>query len=191
VERRSFLGVLAAAGVLGLAGCTDTAPTPGPTGGSTTPAPSPGGDDELRQATADAEQQLITMYAIAIATADTEVAERLRELQAQHVEHAQRLLPGREVSTSPPLPTASQPDSPSSPTGTTAPTGTGSPGPAVSAPRVVLAGLRRAELVALDQRRAACVAATAPELVRSLCLIAASEAQHAEVLAALRVAQTR
>lgn len=228
MDRRSFLGFLAAAGLVGLSGCTSTAPTPMPTSSGTAPAPLPSDDDELRRITADAELQLIALYGTAILGAAPELAEQLRTLQEQHVAHAQRLLPGQPVSldpvvTSPPLgssaaaqsseaaeatdpsaasagagpaepsasPTAETPDlgasaTPSTSVGPADPTATPSP-----SPRAVLVSLRRAELAALDQRRDACARASGPELVRSLCLIAASEAQHADVLAGLRAGLPR
>jgi hypothetical protein len=52
----------------------------------------------------------------------------------------------------------------------------------------VLAALVDAETAAQAQRAAACDGAQDPVLVRELCLIAASEAQHATALEALAAA---
>jgi hypothetical protein len=49
----------------------------------------------------------------------------------------------------------------------------------------VLAGLAEAETVAQAQRATACDGAQDPGLARDLCLIAASEAQHAAAIEAL------
>lgn len=203
MDRRSFLGLVGGAGLVTLAGCTDSRPRPVPTGTSTATS-LPDDDDGLRDATFAAEQQLVTLYASALATASPQLVAQLRAVQDQHVQHAQRLRPELTVSTEPPSPSPSGTAPPtldpaqqseqdtasaSPPEVSVGPGETGGPAGAQAAaprPQAVLANLRRAELAAVRQRSAACEQAEDPQLARSLCLIAASEAQHADVLSDLR-----
>ncbi len=200
MERRTFLVLTAAA--VGLAGCTSDPPEPAPTGPPASTAPSDP-DARLRAEVAASEVALIAAYRAAI-QANPELAADLAPFVAQHQAHLDRVAPGfaggGDVgggSTSGPeagSPTAPGFDSP--PTAATPPTGSLSPtaspsGSADETPEAsaasVLAGLAEAESAAQAERATACDGAQDPGLARDLCLIAASEAQHAaalEVLAA-------
>lgn len=188
MDRRTFLGFTVAAGVAGLSGCTGSSPEPLPSGAVTTSVP-PSDDDQVRAATFASEAELVGLYATAMVGAEPELAERLRGIQAQHLAHATRIRPGETVPTDPP-PTTPSPTPVTPTTGASA----ASPGdsdaatdeasPSATAPVVatVLASLRAAERDALAQRRTACEQADDAALARTLALIAASEAQHADVL---------
>ena len=65
--------------------------------------------------------------------------------------------------------------------------------PEASAPSAAdtLSALAAAETAAQAQRATACDAAQGPALARDLCLIAASEAQHASALAGWAVRESR
>ena len=189
VDRRTFLGLtVAAVGVTGLGGCTDSRPAPLPSGAATSVPPSD--DDQVRAATFAAEAELVALYATAIASAEPGLAERLRGIQAQHVAHADRLRPGEPVPTAAPTTASPTPvtatmgasEAPEGDSG--AATGQPSPSDTLPAAPAVLAGLRAAEREALAQRRTACEQADDADLARALALIAASEAQHADVLRA-------
>jgi hypothetical protein len=184
VERRTFL-VLGAAAV-GLAGCTSDPSEPVPPSAPAASSAPRDPDARLREEVATSEVALIAAYRSAIRAAP-ELASDLAPFVAQHEAHLARVAPGyaeggeeASASVSPP------PDSPS-PSG--APTGapTGSPPGADDATPIepassVLVGLAAAEAAAQAQRAEACDAAQDPGLARELCLIAASEAQHATAL---------
>jgi hypothetical protein len=166
VERRTFLVLCAAAA--GLAGCTEDSSDPEPPSAPpTTAAGDP--DARLRDAVAASEVALIGAYRSAI-QADPGLAPTLGPFVAQHEAHLARVAPGHSGSSG----TAS--------TGSPA----ASPGaPSAGGTRSVLVGLADAESAAQSQRATACDGAQDPALARELCLIAASEAQHATALAAL------
>jgi hypothetical protein len=184
VERRAFLALCAAA--LGVAGCTRPGPDPQPAPTTSPPPADP--DARLRQASAASELALITAYRAAIAE-HPDLAADLGPFLAHHEAHLERVLPGSAVATTPPGPTGSPAAGGSAgPTGSANPTG--SPEPGASSverpdPAATLAALAEAEARARRERTSACDAATDPALARDLCLIAASEAQHADVLATL------
>lgn len=188
VDRRVFLRLSAtAAGVAGLGGCTGQVQPAPP---SATPQPS--GDDALRRAAFDSENELVALYAAAIAQLPAELGAALDVLRAQHSEHAARLLPGG--SPAPQEPTAAPPASPGrsgspgedAPDTATAATPRPLATPPVPTAAETLATLRAAERAAVQQRQEACERAEASGLARLLCLVAASEAQHAVVLRDLR-----
>jgi hypothetical protein len=185
VERRTFL-VLGAAAV-GLAGCTSDPSEPVPPSAPAVSSAPRDPDARLREEVATSEVALIAAYRSAIRAAP-ELASDLAPFVAQHEAHLARVAPGyaeggeeASASVSPP------PDSPSpsgAPTGS--PPGSDDATPVERAPSVLIV-LAQAEAAAQAQRAAACDAAQDPGLARELCLVAASEAQHAtalEVLAA-------
>jgi hypothetical protein len=188
VDRRSFLGlVIATAGAAGLTGCTDSSPGPMPSGATTSVAPTD--DDQIRAATFASEVGLIGLYAAAMKDAQPARAEQLRAIQAQHIEHAHRLRPGQEVPTdapSPATPAATPGDrvaaSPNPSGSGSAAAPTGSAGATASASQPSTREVLAVERTALAQRRASCEQAEDADLARTLALIAASEAQHADVL---------
>jgi hypothetical protein len=205
VERRTFL-VLSAA-VVGLAGCTSDPSEPRPTSAPPTSAGPNDPDRLLREDVAQSEVALIAAYRSAI-QADPELVADLAPFLAQHEAHLARVAPGFAGGgpvgggpTSGPAtgsPTVPGFDSP--PTAATPPTASLSPtaSPSNSAnvtpdatASSVLAGLAEAETVAQAQRASACDGAQDPGLARDLCLIAASEAQHASALAGWAVRESR
>lgn len=155
MERRTFLAM--GAGALGLVGCTSG---PGsPQGEAATPASqgSPDSDADLRSTAAQTEVSLILAYRAAMAAAPDHAVE-LRTFLAHHGEHLARMAPGRLV------PDASDADHRRPP---------------------AVGDLARMEDRARKQHVTACDAARDPALARELCLMGASEAQHAWLLGEL------
>jgi hypothetical protein len=91
---------------------------------------------------------------------------------------------GTAVDPSASAPAASEPSAPASTSGGPADTSTAAP--QTRSRRTTLTGLADAESQAVAERTSACDSAQSPALARDLCLIAASEAQHAQVLLDLR-----
>ncbi len=110
-------------------------------------------DDQLREDVAAQEARLIAAYDATILKFPALTAQ-LTPFRDQHAEHKQALVPGESAT-----PTVTAPDV---------------PGTATAAVRA----LRRLEKSAAGDRIESCGKANAPELARSLSLIAASEAQH-------------
>ncbi|MGB7979585.1 MAG: hypothetical protein WCF36_02200 [Candidatus Nanopelagicales bacterium] len=163
MDRRTFLGVSAA--VLALTGCTGD-----PTGPVPPPMP-PGAqdpDETVRAEVAAAEIGLIGSYRDLIAREPARAAE-LGPLLAHHEEHLALVAPGVQA----PAPGVQAPTASSAGAGTS------------------LADLVRAETAAVGQRTTACDGALDAGLARDLCRIAASEAQHVDVLAAVLAAEAR
>lgn len=183
MERRTFL-VLGAAAV-GLAGCTSDPSVPAPPSAPAVPSVPSDPDARLREEVAASEVGLIAAYRSAIRAAP-ELTANLAPFVAQHEAHLDRVAPGYAE--------GGDSGSGSPPTDSPSPSGAppGSPPGADDATPVerassVLVGLAEAEAAAQAQRATACDGAQDPALARELCLIAASEAQHAtalEVLAA-------
>lgn len=121
---------------------------------SDSPSPAADADAQVRVTVADGEAQLIALYDAVIA-AHPGLAPDLEPLRAEHLAHADAV--------------AAAP----SPAG---------PAPAVGSRPQALAALIEAEQQAVAQRTGACEASTASDLARTLALIAASEAGHAEFL---------
>jgi hypothetical protein len=175
MDRRAFL--VLGASVLGVAACTgDGEPDAGPDGSPVEPAPSqPPADDPdgpLRDRVAAAEAALIAQYRTVISERPR-LADTLAPFLAHHEEHLARVAPGwgpGPVET--PVPSASA---------SAGPSGSAAPAPSGSAAEA-LDRLARAERDAGRDRIAACDAAASGVLARDLCLISASEAQHAAVL---------
>jgi hypothetical protein len=198
VERRTFLVLGAAA--LGLAGCSDRTDPPPPSAPAVSSAPTDP-DARLRDEVAASEVALISAYRAALRSAP-ELAADLAPFLAHHEAHLDKVAPGYprsgEGSAFPSAsgsPSGSGPGSGSgSPSASGSPSGSRSPSGAAegtSEPSAsVLAALVDAETGAQAQRAAACDGAQDPGLVRELCLIAASEAQHATALEALAAAGT-
>lgn len=191
MERRTFLVLTVSAA--GLAGCTpDPEPTPPPTVAPTTASP-PDPDGQLRARAAAAELGLIAAYRSAVES-NPGLAGELEPLMAHHMAHLERVAPGAstdldasapaaaEPSTS--APAASEPSASASTSG--APADTSTAAPQTRSRRTTLTGLTDAESQAVAERTSACDSAHSPALARDLCLIAASEAQHAQVLLDLR-----
>ena len=118
---------------------------------------------------------LIASYRSAIEVAPEELAGRLEPLLAHHVAHLARVAPEAATPTPTASPGTARPDD--SPT---------EPGDAPAVPALAtVKALAEAESKAQAQRTDACDSALDAGLARDLCLIAASEAQHAEVLTRL------
>jgi hypothetical protein len=183
VERRTFLAVGVAA--LGLAGCTDDAPEPPDPTGSVVPTAPDDPDSGLRSAVARSEAELIATYRSAISSRP-DLARDLAPFLAHHEQHLGRVLPGVDPTalTGTQAPAASPPASPSPGSTGTGTSATASPSP-TGTPAVSLAALAAAERAAQVARVAACDGAASAQLARDLCLIAASEAQHAAAIEAL------
>jgi hypothetical protein len=183
MDRRAFL--VLGASVLGVAACTgDGEPDAGPDGSPVEPAPSqPPADDPdgpLRDRVAAAEAALIAQYRTVISERPR-LADTLAPFLAHHEEHLARVAPGwapGPVET--PVPSASASAGPSG-SAAPAPSGSAAPAPSGSAAEA-LDRLARAERDAGRDRIAACDAAASGVLARDLCLISASEAQHAAAL---------
>ncbi len=183
MDRRTFLGLSAA--VLVLAGCTDDPGEPV----APTRAPDPQDPDAtVRAGVAASEVALIQAYRLLIAR-EPERGVELGRLLAHHEEHLARVAPGApvpsvatraQVPTEPGPASAGAVDQPSA-VEQSAPSASPS-GLASGAAAAGLADLLRAEQQAVDQRSSAADAALDPGLVRDLCRIAASEAQHVAVL---------
>ncbi len=185
VERRTFLVLTAsAAGLAGLAGCTpDPQPGPRPTAAPTTGSPSDP-DGQLRARVAAGELGLIAAYRAALES-NPVLAGELEPLLADHVAHLERVAPGTSAAPDPNASPSAADPSASAPT-TGAPAGTATAAPPTRSRRKTLRGLTDAESQALAERTTACDSAQSPALARDLCLIAASEAQHAQALADLK-----
>ncbi len=121
-------------------------------------------DDEVRQAVAVSEQELLAAYDAVIAALPA-LGPRLKPLRAQHAEHLAAMAPTDVASASP------------------APGG--SPSVAPNRP-AALRTLRRLESRAVRQRTNAAVQAADSELVEVLARIAASEAAHVAFLGDVR-----
>jgi hypothetical protein len=193
VDRRRFL--VLAAGMVGmgatstsLAGCTagtrDPAPDPpGPAPVPRSPVADP--DADLRAAVAVTEMALIGQYRRTI-EAFPERAAELGALMVQHEEHLSRVAPEAVAPSQAPSPQpAESPQTAAGPEPDPSPVGSLAPSPA-SEPAPTLARLAAAETAARAEHINSCDAAADPALARDLCLMAASEAQHAVVLADLR-----
>lgn len=177
VERRTFL--VLGASLLGVSACTadevevDPSPTvPRP------PVRDP--DGPLRERVAAAERALIARYRTAI-TDSPGLAGTLAPFLAHHEAHLARVAPG----TGGPEPSASG----AAPSGSMSPSAPAPPSASASEPTdsppardVLLRDLAEAEQDAFRDRLSACDGAASGVLARDLCLIAASEAQHAAVL---------
>jgi hypothetical protein len=209
VERRTFL-VLSAAAV-GLAGCTSDPSEPGPPSAPATTAAPSDPDARIREDVAASEVALIAAYRSAIG-ANPDLAGDLAPFLTQHQAHLARVAPGLVADVGPPLASMSASGSPSgepsaagepnaaatgsseagaspsgfpesgdspsgSPRASSSPSGSSDAGAAS-----VVAELAAAESAAQAQRATACDGAQNPGLARDLCLIAASEAQHAAAL---------
>jgi hypothetical protein len=111
-------------------------------------------DDQVRASVLEDEATLITLYDAVIA-AHPSLAEGLTPLREQHVAHAAAM------------------------SGASLPP---EAAPVVGSQPQALAALIEAEKQAIGQRTAACEAAAGEDLARTLALIAASEAGHAEFL---------
>jgi hypothetical protein len=209
VERRTFL-VLSAAAV-GLAGCTSDPSEPGPPSAPATSAAPSDPDARIREDVAASEVALIAAYRSAIG-ANPDLAGDLAPFLTQHQAHLARVAPGLVADVGPPLASMSASGSPSgepsaagepnaaasgsseagaspsgfpesgdspsgSPRASSSPSGSSDAGAAS-----IVAELAAAESAAQAQRATACDGAQNPGLARDLCLIAASEAQHAAAL---------
>jgi hypothetical protein len=186
VERRTFL-VLSAAAV-GLAGCTSDSSEPGPPSAPAPTRPPSDPDARVRDEVAASEIALVAAYRSAIATSP-ELAADLEPFVAQHEAHVARVAPGFATSSTP-SGSASMRGSASA---SANPSGSASASPSASARSVAdtLSALAAAESAAQVQRATACDAAQGPALARELCLIAASEAQHAAALAGWAARESR
>ena len=198
VERRTFLVLTASAA--GLAGCTqDPEPAPRPTVVPTTASPSDP-DEQLRARVAAGELGLIAAYRSAIES-NPGLSGELEPLMADHMAHLERVAPGTSAAPDPgasaPAPAEPAPAEPSaaasgaaepsaSASATDAPAETPTDSPPTRSRRKTLTGLADAESLALAERTSACDSAQGPALARDLCLIAASEAQHAQALLDLK-----
>lgn len=181
VERRTFL--VLGASLIGVSACTGDAVEVDPS--PTVPRP-PARDPDgpLRERVAAAERALIARYRTAI-TDSPGLAGTLAPFLAHHEAHLARVAPG----TGAPEPSASG----AAPSGSLAPSASAPPSPSASASAsastdspaardVLLRDLAEAERDAFRDRLSACDGAASGVLARDLCLIAASEAQHAAVL---------
>jgi hypothetical protein len=148
--------VLGGSAVLGLALLTGCTSEPEPAP-SDTPAPVPDADAQVRDTVAAEEAALIALYDAAIA-AHPGLAGDLTPLRDQHVAHAEAM--------------GSAPQS-------------GQAVGGVGSRPQALAALKDAEQRAIAQRTSACEAATGIDTARTIALIAASEAGHAEYLRGL------
>jgi hypothetical protein len=124
---------------------------------SNTAAPAPDADAQVRDTVAAEEAALIALYDAAIA-AHPALAGELAPLRDQHAAHAQAM--------------------------GSAPLSAPAVGGVGSRPQA-LAALRDAEQRAIAQRTTACEIATGIDTARTIALIAASEAGHAEYLRGL------
>ena len=121
---------------------------------SDSPSPTADVDAQVRVSVADGEAQLIALYD-AVLAAHQGLAADLEPLRAEHIAHADAVA------------------------ATPTPAG---PAPTVGSRPQALAALIEAEQQAVAQRTGACEASTAADLARTVALIAASEAGHAEFL---------
>lgn len=182
MERRTFL-VLGAAAV-GLAGCTSDPTDPGPPSAPAVSSAPRDPDARLRDEVAASEVALISAYRAALRNAP-ELAADLAPFVAQHQAHLDRVAPGYPASGD-----ADGGSGSGAGSGSGSSSASGSPsdaaeGTSEASASSVLAALADAESAAQAQRAAACDGAQDPALARDLCLIAASEAQHASALATL------
>jgi hypothetical protein len=174
VERRTFLVLTAAA--VAATGCTsEPESTPPPTVAPTTASPADP-DQQLRARVAAAELALIAGYQSSLES-NPGLAGDLEALMADHRAHLERVQPAATTAIADPGATAAATGGPVDSPATTPPT---------RSPRKTLTVLAEAESLALAERTAACDSAQSPALARDLCLIAASEAQHAQALSDLR-----
>jgi hypothetical protein len=182
VDRRHFLvrGSAAVAAGLVLAACTgEPAPPPSPAPSTSPTDP----DDGVRAAAAAAEARLIAAYRDALAAAPA-LGAVLRPVLAHHEAHLASVAPSTASPAATPDAAASTPStsgSPSEPSEGGEPV-PGSPTTQAEGPAARLRALAELEARAVGEATRACNGATHPALARVLCLIAASEAQHAEVL---------
>ncbi|HEX6888064.1 MAG TPA: hypothetical protein VF143_08150 [Candidatus Nanopelagicales bacterium] len=194
MERRDFLVL---GGALALGACTPaTRPTPPP---PSEPASDP--DADLRAATAASELALIAAYRTAI-TAFPELGSQLRPLAAQHESHLAAIDPAAASGAASAAPGTSSPGSaalgpvasPASSGGTSTPSSedrvaegsapAAGDGPPAWTAAQALTALAEEESAAQQQRATACDGVQEAALARVLCLVAASEGQHAVVLTA-------
>ncbi len=173
VDRRAFL--LTCAATVATAGCTSTGPRP-----PAVPSEPPTVEDPdagIRAQVGRSERELIEAYALAVAAVPA-LRTALAPLAAHHGAHLLRV-----TGEAPPSEPAEAPPADARPTGAA-----GGAAPVDPPIEEVLAGLMAAEQRALAQRGASCDRAVDPDLARDLALIAASEAQHADVVQALLAA---
>ncbi len=156
MTRRAVLGSAAALGAALVAACTSS-PEPAPTTGTSSPEPDADADAPVRTSVAQDEAAIIALYDAVIA-AYPGLSGDLVPLRDEHMAHAEAM-------------------------GTSTPSAAASAAPA-SQPQA-LAALIDAEQQAIAQRTAACEASTSTDLARTVALIAASEAGHAEFLRGL------
>lgn len=171
MDRRRFL--LLSLTATALPGCTRQADEPPPLP-TASPPHTPvqqddgrGSDDDVRAGVVATELGLIALYGQALRSMPRRT-QQLRALLDEHVEHLERLSPDTET------PVAASP-SEEPPAGAVA-------GSGAEPRRVRLRDLVAAESQAQQRHAAACLAAEDAGLTRTLCLISASEAQHAVVL---------
>lgn len=145
-----------------LVGCTSV-PEPAPTG-SEAPAPEPDADAQVRLDVAAGEAAIIGLYD-AVLAAYPGLADDLAPLREEHLAHAAAM--GDPIAPSPGSTDAGPAD--------VGPTDVGSQPQA-------LAALIDAEQKAVAQRTSACETSSEEQLARTIALIAASEAGHAEFL---------
>lgn len=168
LPRRTLLGLaVAAVAVPVTAACTSSS-DPGPDPDEPTNAPTDGSGDEaeavdagLRVGAAEAERQLIARYDATIARHPA-LGAALTPLVEQHREHRSALDPRAAPETGTATESATIPADPST----------------------AVAELIAAERVAAEARTGDCEQARSVDLARLLALVAASEASHAEALAA-------
>lgn len=165
MRRRTFL--TAGLVVVATAGCTGDPDVPPPSAPATEESDA---DARARSEVAQSESLLIELYHDYIAERP-ELATLLGPFLAHHEAHLARVAPGSAT------PTAS---------------GSAAASPSASEPSeeplsaaTIVAVLADAETAAHRQRVRACDAALGADLARALCVVAASEAQHASVLTAL------
>lgn len=155
LTRRALLGGSTALAAGLVAACTSS-PAPSPTG-SDSIAPVPDADGQVRTSVAEEEAALIALYDAVLSTYPGLSAE-LAPIREQHLAHAEAMGGGAVAA---------------------------SAAPAVGSQPQAIAALIDAEQQAIAQRTAACESASGEEIARTLALIAASEAGHAEYLRGL------
>lgn len=155
LTRRALIGSGLLLGTSLVAGCT-SGPAPGPDP-SPTPTPEADADVAVRESVAGDEAAIIALYDAVIA-AYPNLAGDLTPLRDEHRAHAEAMGAALPAEPAPAAP-ATQPQA--------------------------LAALLDAEQQAVGQRTAACEASETADVARTIALIAASEAGHAEYLRSL------
>lgn len=149
--------VLAGSAVAGLALLVGCTSDPAPAPSGSSSQPEPDADAPVRASVASDEAAIIALYD-AVLAAYPGLSADLAPLRDEHIAHAEAM---------------------ASPTGPAA-----TPAAPGSQPRA-LAALIEAEQQAIAQRTSACEASTGADIARTIALIAASEAGHAEFLRGL------